>query len=307
MAGGNPTNAGGAPSDPLQPPSGPLAQALHGHWYSDGPVGNCVAFRDYYSFAANGTVENLGIDHNACSGDRLLSQVAGRYRLDGRELEITLDGPGSDRVLDMPELVGDVAQRVQRMNIAIGERAGTDGRPAQTYLDAKAFTSRDGYMFSSVRSDVYVASDGTTRFAQKVFVTYHLSLALDDLAVGDTVNVRATVQLTQSNPGDPTQHENDQLSFSYNAVVREALGWRWITAQEVDGKSNEAAIAAWQQVLVGAGVATHPDWARRLLEFHFFPVHRYQPGDVTVLSSTLPEYGHWTRAAEAPVVPANAP
>lgn len=288
------------------PPTGVLAAALAGHWYRDALIGNCLGVRDYYSFAS-GAVQNDGIDHNACSGDRLLSQAAGSYTLDGRELVITLQGAGSDRAPDMAAPLGDVMQRVRRMTIAIGQRVASVDRPAQTYLDAEAFGSSDGQRFGSVRSDVFLAADGSTLFAQKAVLGLQLNRSLRGLAPGGPLRVQLTVQLAQSDPADPTQILADEITLAYDAVVREEHGWHRIMPVALDGLGSEHAIAAWDALLMQAGVDTHPDWARRALQFQFYPAQRYQPDNVTVLSSTLPEYGHWTRADRAPFVPGAAP
>jgi hypothetical protein len=300
--------------DPAQPQRVPdlpspdigIDAALLGHWFADGAAGDCLSLRDWYSFGPDGTVINRGIDHNACFGDRLVSEVAGRYTVDQHALVISLDGPGSERPFDMTAPLADVAERVERFTYAIGERPATVSLAAETFLDAKAFVSSDGKRFDSLRSIRFTSSAGEQLFMQEVELSLHLSHALP-ISLGNVVDVVVHAELSQRDQATGMVALKDTIELGYPAAFREVAGWHVLESPAFAGSSAEEINALWQATLDHAGIGGHPLWAQRLFQAHFFPSQRYQPGDTSLLSSTLPDYGRWTRSPDAPVIPANTP
>jgi len=296
--------------DPAQPPRDPdlpssdIGPALYGHWFADGQVGDCIAFRDWYSFEPGGALINRAIDHNACSGVRLVSESSGGYAISSRELEITLVGPGSERPFDMAEPLVDVASRFERFTYAIAERPAAVSLPSETFLDAKAFHSLDGKRYDSSRFIHFLDATGTALFMQQVDISLHMSHALP-VSVGRVVDVVVHAELSQFDQASGMVAMTDTIELRYLADVRDEAGWRVVEANA--GLSAEESNAAWQAKLDDAGIGGHPAWAQRLFQAHFFPSQRHRPYDVTLLSSTLPEYGRWTKSPDAPPVPVNAP
>ena len=299
--------------DPAQPQRDPdlpapdaLGEPLLGHWFADGPVGDCFSLRDWYSFEPDGAVINRGIDDNACSGVRVLSEATGYVVPTPRIMGFVLDGPGSERPFDMTAPIVDVAKRVERFSFAIGERPATISSPSATFLDAKAFHSNEGEHFESLRTVSFRSASDELLFEQEVKILLHLEPGLP-AAVGTVLDVVVHVELAQLDTATGMPAMNDTIELEYLVVVRDGPVWRQLEPTAFAGLSAVDANDAWQVLLDDAGVAAHPTWAQRLLQAHFFPSQRYKPDDSLLLSSTLPEYGRWTRSDSAPPVPANTP
>ena len=280
-----------------------VAAALLGHWeHGLGGRADCPP-RGHYHFAA-GTVTNFLIEHDTCSGDAQVSETSGTYTLHGRELEMTLQGAGSETTYDLATPVEGVAQRVRRVTIAIAKRPATVDGPAETYLDVTAFGSSDGQRFSSTRAEQFTAPDGATMFAYEVVLQLQLDRSLRGLMPGSPVGVVLTAKLVQADLHDPRLINSAEIRIAYDAHVREGeLGWRRIVAIASDREKPEQSGAGWQTILEQAGFGEHPGWAQRLLLMMFYPSHSYHPDDVMVLSSWFPESGHWVRSERAPDLP----
>jgi hypothetical protein len=127
------------------------------------------------------------------------------------------------------------------------------------------------------------------------------------VAVGSVVDVVVHASLTHFEQATGVVAMSDTIELGYPAAFRDSAGWRVLEPTAFEGTSNEEAIAIWQSLLDDAGVAGHPQWAQRVFQAQFFPSQSHRPDDVTVLSSTLPEHGRWTRSAEPPPPPSSTP
>jgi hypothetical protein len=236
-----------------------------------------------------------------CSGNRLVEKVSGRYYVTGRTLGITLAGAGSERPFDMSMPTMPIAERTETMTIALGDGRMIAGRDPQVFLDARAFTSDDGARFDSRRSTVMSTAAMVTVFEQKVVIALQLNPGLP-LVAGEHTTVQVEADLTAFDAAHDSAEQTATVTFEYAATIREELGWLRIMPDALDGLDGQAAIDAWHQLLDDNGVMSQPEWARRLLEAELYPSQRFHPGDITLLSSTLPEWGRWTQSAEPPPV-----
>lgn len=274
---------------------------LFGDWWNEDDVGDCIDVRTWYSFAADGSVWNRQIDHNACSGNRLIDEVVGAYSLDGRRLEIRLHGIGSERPFDMSTPTMAVAQRTELMTIAIGAAPMVVGRAPQIFLDGRALTSSDGTTFESMRGTLMTSAGNDVVFRQLIAVALQLNPGLP-LAASDHTTVQVQADLTAFDSAHDSAERTATVTVEYAATIREELGWLRILPDALDGLEGQAAIDAWHQVLDDNDVTSQPEWARRLLDAEFYPSQRFQAGDIVLLSSSLPEWGRWTRSEQPPPI-----
>lgn len=286
--------------DPGTPATGPLAQMLVGDWWSFDDIGNCIEFRDWYSFAADGTVVNREIDHNACSGNRLTGKTSGHYTIEGHALEITLDGIGSELPFEMTMPTLDIAQRVETMTVAIGGLPAMGVTEAKTFLDGHAYVSSDGVHFESQHSVVMTAASGELAYEEKAALSIELNPGLP-LVLGAHTHVKVHASLALFDAVDTTPAASDEISYEYPATIQEAHDWLQILPDAVGELTGQAAVDAWNAVLAGQGVTSsaHLEWALRMLDY---PAQSFRADDPSLLGTTLPEYGRMQWSPTPPPV-----
>ena len=284
-------------------PASSLRDALPGHWLGELTNADCVTVGDWFSFVPNGDATHWMHLSSECSNLSTWLDDHGEYALGGRTLMTDFSHPPIDDPNDGVSLqIIEVVRRVERMTIAIGERPASAELPAVTFLDDRAFSSDDGTRFASLRSLEQLTPRGLPLESEEVELVLQLNPGLQAAEVATALQVELHASLREQ-VSNGEGERRDEIAFTFPARIREEHGLRRIMPEALDGLDDDDALAAWQTVLDDAGIQAHPEWARRMFDRHYFPSQRYQPDDVTVLGSTLPERARWLRSADPPPVP----